>query len=126
MHCNFLRNVDLARLIEIDLRHSSDYFITSVEYFMTNKIAFSSTNISFIRSEFMSNKCELLKILNEKDIIQPNLFFKFLNTVRNVNSLNIFEIAFMNVHISGHTNITYNSCDHIYHYKISIMQYLLQ
>ena len=74
IHCNFQRNIDLVTLIKIDFRHREKIF---------SEIALPTTNISLIRCEFMNNKCELLKTLNANDIFQPNLFFKFLNIVRN-------------------------------------------
>ena len=48
MYCNFLRNIYYS-LIEIDFRYRTKYFMT----------ALPSTNISFIRCEFMKNKCKL-------------------------------------------------------------------
>ena len=61
----------------------------------------------------MKNTCGLLKIRNVDNVIESNLFLKFLIVEHNSPvsiTADIFKIAFVNVHISGPTDIISNKC----------------
>ena len=115
INCIFHNNMELIAITTVVCRTPNDCELIIANAIMSTNMM--STNISFVKCQFISNRKRIILIENRDPIIsnlKANILFESLIISHNYLSAettrDIIFIATMNVHINGTFNVTNNQC----------------